>query len=477
MRPALPLASVVMIAAASAGCASGPADRVGAGAVAGSKLAASVRAAPWPLQRRLGAALGLRAKVEARPPIVQSRIPFPSRRKLEMKRYAERHYDLSTYLLKNPKVIVEHYTGGESYSSAYNTFAPDVPDRELHELPGLCAHFIVDKRGVIHQLVSLHLMCRHTVGLNWTAIGIEHVGTSDREILSNRRQLEASLRLTRSLQSKYGIKTRNVIGHSESLRSPYHRERVPALAHQTHADFSHASMQTYRRLLTRGRRVRLRAAARAASLVRQRSRLGRSALGRPIEALELGNPDARRKILVVGSIHGNETAGIRLARRLERGPAPTEADLWVIEDLNPDGVAAHSRQNAHGVDLNRNFPWRWRRLGRPGDQQYSGPGPLSEPESKIAHALILRLRPRITIWFHQPLALVDRSGGNVEIERRFAKLTGLPLRHITPHPGTATRWQNHRLPRTTAFVVELPPGPLSAGPLKRYVSAVRELAR
>src|SRR6185312_8777590 len=105
---------------------------------------------------------------------------------------------------------------------AFETFARDVPDVELHELPGLCAHFVIDGNGVIHQLVSLRLICRHTVGLNWTAIGIEHVGTSDGQVMSNSRQLRSSLRLTRWLQSTYGIATRNVIGHRESLQSPYH---------------------------------------------------------------------------------------------------------------------------------------------------------------------------------------------------------------------------------------------------------------
>src|SRR5213079_1068853 len=131
------------------------------------------------------AAAGVPSAGAPRPKIVQDRIPFPDKRKQEMRRYAKRHYGLDTYRLVDPKVIVEHYTGGESYSAAYNTFAPDVPDVELHELPGLCAHFVIDKRGVIHQLVSLRLMCRHTVGLNWTAFGIEHVGTSDGEILGN----------------------------------------------------------------------------------------------------------------------------------------------------------------------------------------------------------------------------------------------------------------------------------------------------
>jgi protein MpaA len=146
--------------------------------------------------------------------------------------------------------------------------------------------------------------------------------------------------------------------------------------------------------------------------------------------------------------------------------------MWLIGALNPDGVAAHRRQNAHGVDLNRNFPWHWRALGRRGDQQYAGPRPLSEPETRIARRLIRRLRPAITIWFHQPLALVDRSGGDVAVERRFAKLSGLPLEHIRPYPGTATSWQNERFPQGTAFVVELPPGPLGEQRLKRYERAV-----
>src|SRR3954451_18901442 len=88
-----------------------------------------------------------------RPAIVQDRIPFPDKRKSETRRYSMRHYGRDTFLLSRPHVIVEHYTGSRSYSSAHDIFARDVPDVELHELPGLCAHFIVDRGGVIHQLV------------------------------------------------------------------------------------------------------------------------------------------------------------------------------------------------------------------------------------------------------------------------------------------------------------------------------------
>lgn len=190
--------------------------------------------------------------VADRPPIIRQFIPFPRKRIEETRAYAMRHYGRATALLGRPKVIVEHYTAGTTWQSAWNTFAADVPDVELRELPGLCAHFIVDRGGRVRQVVRLRYVCRHTVGLNWTAIGIENVGTSDAGVMNDRRELRASLRLTRWLQSRYGIATRNVIGHAESLSSPYHRERVKRLRTQTHGDMGRATMVRYRRLLDGG---------------------------------------------------------------------------------------------------------------------------------------------------------------------------------------------------------------------------------
>jgi beta-N-acetylhexosaminidase len=184
-----------------------------------------------------------------RPHIVQKRIPFPPKREREMRGYAIRHYGIHTFLLRKPKVIVEHFTETSGFSSVWNTFADDVPDVELHELPQVCAHFVIDRDGTIYELVPPNIMCRHTVGLNWTAIGIEHVGMSDAQVMGDRRELRSSLALTRWLQQRYGILTRNVIGHAESLSSPYHRERVAALRHQTHGDMQHSTMVRYRRLL------------------------------------------------------------------------------------------------------------------------------------------------------------------------------------------------------------------------------------
>ena len=166
-----------------------------------------------------------------------------------MAAYAREHYGIDSWRLVHPKVIVEHFTAGGTYQSARSTFARDVADREFHSLPADCAHFVIDTDGTIHQLVPLGIMCRHTVGLNWTAIGIEHVGYSDAQVMGDRRQFSASLRLVRWLRCTFHIQIKNVIGHNESLSSPYHHEDVPWLRTQTHSDFNHADMRIYRRRL------------------------------------------------------------------------------------------------------------------------------------------------------------------------------------------------------------------------------------
>jgi N-acetylmuramoyl-L-alanine amidase len=163
---------------------------------------------------------------------VRHYIPYPARRKREMRAYARRHYGIDDWRLRDPKVIVEHVAVAGS--------------TKLHELPGVCSHFVVGADGTIVQMVPLSIMCRHTVGLNYTAIGIEHVGFRDADVLNNPRQMRASLRLTRWLRCRYGIALRNVIGHNESLTSPYHRENVARLRRQTHGDWVRASMRRYR---------------------------------------------------------------------------------------------------------------------------------------------------------------------------------------------------------------------------------------
>lgn len=205
----------------------------------------------------------------------------------------------------------------------------------------------------------------------------------------------------------------------------------------------------------------------------ERAVIGHSVKGRAIVSLRDGSADAALRVLVVGCIHGDETAGMRVARRLVADAAPRGVELWVVPTLNPDGVAAHTRANAHGVDLNRNFGFDWTHLS---GGEYSGTDPFSEPESRAARGLIERVRPDLTIWFHQPFGIVDRSGGNPFAERRFSRLIGLPLVHLrSRYPGAATRWQNHTFPGTTAFVAELPAS-VSGRLVRRAARAVRALS-
>jgi N-acetylmuramoyl-L-alanine amidase len=195
------------------------------------------------------AAAGLLLPAPPPPPVKSWPIPYGEKRKREMAAYSERHYGERAWRLRNPKVIVEHMAQTSTAAAVYNTFAPDNPDPELGELPNVCSHFVVSGSGKVFRLVNLRTRCRHTVGLNWTAIGIEHVGFGDGDLLDDRAQLRASLRLTQWLRCRFGIRVRNVIGHAESLTSPYHRERVPSLRNQTHGDMRHASMREYRRKL------------------------------------------------------------------------------------------------------------------------------------------------------------------------------------------------------------------------------------
>jgi protein MpaA len=217
------------------------------------------------------------------------------------------------------------------------------------------------------------------------------------------------------------------------------------------------------------------AAAGLASAAPQPLAIGHSVRGRPIVAYERGDRSAPAT-LVVGVIHGTEPAGLAVISRLRRMPLPPHVHLWLVPTVNPDGLAAGTRQNAHGVDLNRNWPVAWARNGRPWDGAYSGPRPLSEPENRAMRAFILRIRPKLTIWYHQPLDEVYGSDPHVAVLKRYARLTGLPYRKLVAPHGAATRWQRQRFPRAPAFVVEFPAGHISAATAARHARAVIDLS-
>jgi murein peptide amidase A len=200
--------------------------------------------------------------------------------------------------------------------------------------------------------------------------------------------------------------------------------------------------------------------------------VGHSVDHRPIVATRVGDPAAAVRVLVVGDVHGNERAGERIVARLARS-RPDGVRLWLIRTANPDGVAAGTRQNAHGVDLNRNFPFRWR--AGPRGTFYPGPKAASEPETRAIMRLVRRVRPQLAIFYHQHMSIVVRArGADPALQRGYSRRTGLPVRSLPRYHGTAVSWENRVVGGGSAFVVELPAGRADA---RRHASAVLALAR
>jgi protein MpaA len=220
---------------------------------------------------------------------------------------------------------------------------------------------------------------------------------------------------------------------------------------------------------------------RPGNLVLRSGIAGYSVQGRPIRLVQYGDPKWSGELLVFGCIHGDECAGSALeplSALTAYCPDPA-SDVFVVPNLDPDGTAAGSRLNARGVDLNRNFNGRWGRIGRPGDSEYSGPRPFSEPETRLAARIVHALEPAATIWFHQYRGrrpFVRAWGQSVPSARHFAALARLPFRAMRWPAGTAPNWQNHHF-AAPAFVVELPQGRLAPAMKVRLSRAMARMGR
>lgn len=211
----------------------------------------------------------------------------------------------------------------------------------------------------------------------------------------------------------------------------------------------------------------------------ERVGLGMSAGGRPIIAERSGTVGGRR-VLVIGVIHGNEDAGVAIVDELRAEPVPDGVELWIVESMNPDGQANQVRSNDNAVDLNRNFPYKWGPIGEPGDSQYAGTGPASEPETQAMVNFMGQLRPDITIWYHQDLFVVNPAQGREgRVRERYAQLTDLPMGQITggTYTGIAATWARNefRPDDGVAFIVELGPA-LSPLEAITHADAVRTIA-
>ena len=206
---------------------------------------------------------------------------------------------------------------------------------------------------------------------------------------------------------------------------------------------------------------------------------GHSAEGRRLTAVRFGEAGAKRKALVVGEIHGDEPEGREIVKRLRKRYSNLHGvEVWSVSTINPDGHARQTRKNAHGVDLNRNFSVGWSGAEPPSSGYYAGPHPFSEPESRAIARLAKRIRPRVSIYWHQPWnRVLVPCNGRAPVQRRYARIAD-ERTSCRGHdaPGTAIDWQNRKLPGL-AFVVELGAGELGSAELRRHARAAVAVVR
>lgn len=185
--------------------------------------------------------------------MVNAFIPYPETRKQEMADYALQRYGTRTSQL-TPSVIVLHFTeSGDDPWSTINYFAQDQPNGGMY--PQVCSHFVLDKAGTAYQLVPTDVMCRHVVGLNHVALGIEVVqatqGNSsawaDQQILDRPAQLAGLIGLVKSLQAQWGIPTGRIIGHGTANDDPQFLDLTGL--RNDHTDWGWTAVQRFRALV------------------------------------------------------------------------------------------------------------------------------------------------------------------------------------------------------------------------------------
>ena len=188
----------------------------------------------------------------SKPPIHADHVSFGHKRERQMAGYSNRHYGKREFKLRHPKVIVLHFTATDSYDSVWSTFNSNAPN--VGELPGVCSHYVIEQDGTIDELVPPRIRCRHTIGLNHVAIGIEMVQSTgrgshwaDQQILERKRQSRAALRLVRWLQGRYSIPTGEVIGHSMANDDPHFKDLEGW--HNDHTDWLKRDVREFRQRL------------------------------------------------------------------------------------------------------------------------------------------------------------------------------------------------------------------------------------
>ena len=159
---------------------------------------------------------------------------------------------------------------------------------------------------------------------------------------------------------------------------------------------------------------------------------GRSVQGRAIEALVRPVDAPRRRVVVIGGLHGNEPVTPPAVRGLLEAHIDADVEVWLVPVANPDGSAAGLRCNANSVDLNRNFAWEWR-------AEDGGPAPSSEPETQALTVLVEGLHPDVVVWVHQPLGYVSAIGATDDATRAGMVGRSRDARSARRHPARRRR--------------------------------------
>lgn len=178
-----------------------------------------------------------------------------------------------------------------------------------------------------------------------------------------------------------------------------------------------------------------------------------SATGRPV------------RILLIGGIHGDELTSVSIVFQwldMLSMPAARRYYWHIAPLMNPDGFFAPTpkRVNAHGVDLNRNFPtpgWSqdakvyWARKTSSDPRRFPGTAPLSEPESRWLHEEIKRFKPDVIFSVHAPFGVLDFDGPHNPPDR-FGRLH---LNRIGVYPGSLGNYGGINL-NIPVVTIELP---------------------
>ncbi|MEO0587167.1 MAG: murein tripeptide amidase MpaA [Planctomycetota bacterium] len=178
-------------------------------------------------------------------------------------------------------------------------------------------------------------------------------------------------------------------------------------------------------------------------------RYGTSVNGLPLEVY--GPADGPADILIMTTVHGDESDGTVVLSEAMRTVAPEDFKNPVVLCANPDGTLQGTRCNANGVDLNRNLPtknWSAEPLlyrGHGQDERAielsTGSAPGSEPENKALLELIGRLKPHTVVSLHGPIGCVE-DPEFTPLSTWVAEETGLPLVENVGYetPGSFGTW-------------------------------------